>query len=119
MFQPKKTIPKLVATAFALTGCGDSSDGGAGGNGNGGSALSESLNSFCMTVVDCFPADYTDVSGCVNYISAGYNLDDASGACADAAASYFRCGANLSCEELEQISNDCDDEFAEAARECG
>jgi len=99
MFRPKRTIPKLAVATLALTGCGSDSP----------SALGESINAFCMNVVGCFP-DYT-LGDCTAYYSdllGNYNL---SSTCQAALATYFNCGAALSCEELELYNNSCDDEF--------
>jgi hypothetical protein len=131
MFNPKKMIPALAAGVFALTGCGGSDGGSGGSSGSGGSGgtagtgggsadgLAEAVSTWCMQVVDCFPGDYGSVQECVNYITEYYGIgDQISAACEAAAISYFECGANLSCDQLELYYNDCDEEFDAAANEC-
>jgi hypothetical protein len=122
-------IPKLAAAALVLTGCG--SDGGntagtggtAGSGGSGGSAgtggtggiggaLAESLEAFCVKLVECFPAYYDSTQECVAYLSAYYPIGGGvSATCEAAIVSYLDCGTQLSCDELYAYSNSCDDEF--------
>ena len=125
MLRPKKLIPSLAAAVLALTGCGGTTDGGSGGT--GGSAgtipddLAASLRGWCMNYVDCGFDYYNGVEQCVDSVREFYgqyitNLDDP--ACEAALMSYLDCGAALSCAELDELSNSCDDEFRAALEAC-
>lgn len=145
MFDPKKVIPALAAGVLALTGCGGSDDGTGGAAGSGGTAgsggsagaggtagsggtagtggiggdLGNALNAFCMKLVECFPEYYMNTPTCVSDITEYYGIiGEISPACEAAAASYFDCGSMLTCDQLDLISNDCDDEFNAAADAC-
>jgi len=113
---------------LALTGCGDDGGGGTGGSGasggSGGGGMSENLtnalNAWCMKLVDCYSDAYPDytVQECLDYVIDDYNLDGISAECDAAATSYFECGAQLVCDELLMLSNECDPEFNAAGDVC-
>jgi len=125
MLTPKKTIPSLAMAMLALTGCGSDANSGAGGSGasggaggtggsggtagTGGDGLAASIRAFCMTAVECFPG-YT-LNECINYYNSLVSDYVVTPACEAAAASYFNCGSELSCAELDASQNSCDDEF--------
>jgi hypothetical protein len=73
-----------------------------------------------VKLVDCFPGYYQGgVNGCVNELAAFYGLDmEVSAACEAAGISYFQCGTQLSCAELDAAGNSCDDEFYAAYAAC-
>jgi hypothetical protein len=129
MLRPKKLIPPLAGAMLALTGCGD--DGNTGGGGSGGSGgsggtggseggeLANAIGAWCMQLRDCFPPYYQDTERCISSNVAYYGLDgDIVAACETAAISYFECGADLSCEQLDLFYNDCDDAWNDAVDNC-
>ncbi len=137
MIQFKKVIPTLAAATLALTGCGGTTDGtggtgatgeaagtgGTGGRGGiGGSGgtgdLANSLRRFCMTLVECYPTDYT-VQECVDYYTAYVDeyREFFGPGCELALISYADCLSMLTCRELE-ADDVCDAEL-DALDECG
>ena len=134
MLDPKKVIPKLAVAALALTGCGGDGGtppvgtggtggaggtGGTGGTGGGNGSLTASLQAFCVKLVECFPGYYQSAEQCTNYLINYYGFDgEVSAACEAAAISYFDCGTQLSCPELDAYSNSCEDEFGAAVQAC-
>jgi len=92
-------------------------DGAALGGGNG--SLTASLQAFCVKLVECFPGYYQSAEQCTNYLINYYGFDgEVSAACEAAAISYFDCGTQLSCPELDAYSNSCEDEFGAAVQAC-
>jgi hypothetical protein len=74
-----------------------------------------------MQLADCFPNSpyYQPTADCVSYFVPYYGLDGSiSAACEAAAIGYFECGQDLSCDQLEMYSNNCDGDWEIAKSNC-